>query len=174
MECEGGFSRVFAWGRQAARLPSFLRPLAPAAGQRFVTVTPVDYAAEGIVEIAFSDDVGDAETFCLAEPEPMTLAELYELVLSRVGGPEPGLKLPVEGRGPVGRSVELFAQVGASVTGALGRSKGPWTFLLQRGDHDTANAQRILSKVGVTCPRLATYFDALYEDYRRRQRRLKE
>jgi len=171
-ECDAGFSRVFPWGELAARLPSFVHPPAPAEGHRFVTISPVDYVAEGLVEIALSSELGESMTFCLADPASPTLAELFELVLDRVGGPSPGLRFPVEGKGAVGLGVNLVARLGASVTGALGKGSGSWGFLLQRGEHDVSNAQRVLEPAGITCPRLPTYFDALYEDYRRRRGRL--
>jgi thioester reductase-like protein len=172
MECDAGFSRIFAWADAVRRMPSFIHPLAPAAGERFVPVSPVDFVAAAIVEILLSDRVEQAETFCLADPEPLTLAELFDLVLDRAGGPAAGLRLAVDGRGAVGRGVQLFARVGAALNGALGRGAGPWAFLLQRGEHDLSNALRVLAGTDVSCPRLPTYFDALYEDYRRRHGRL--
>lgn len=171
MECEAGFGRVLALGLQASKLPSFLRPPAPAEGKRYVSISPVDFVAAGLVEITFNETVRPGDTFCLADPQPPTLAEIFELVLDRVGGPSPGLRLPVEGRGPVGRTVELLARTGAVVTNAFGRGPGPFTMLINRGDHDVSNAKRVLESVGITCPRFATYLDALVEDYRRRHGR---
>lgn len=172
MECDAGFSRIFAWADAVSRMPSFARPPVPASGQRFVSVSPVDYVAEAVVEILFKDAVEHAETFCLADPDPLTLAELFELVLNRAGGPAPGLRLSVDGKGAVGQGVQLVARVGAFFNGALGRGAGSWAFLLQRGEHDLSNALRVLEATEVSCPRLPTYFDALYEDYRRRRGRL--
>jgi hypothetical protein len=172
MECDAGFSRIFAWADAMARMPSFVRPPGPASGDRFVSVSPVDFVAEAIIEILFSDRVAGAETFCLADPDPLTLAELFDLVLDRAGGPSAGLRLNVDGRGAVGRGVQLVARVGAALNGALGRGAGPWAYVLQRGEHDLSNALRVLESTDVSCPRLPTYFDALYEDYRRRQGRL--
>lgn len=172
MECDSGFSRIFAWGDALSRMPSFVHPPGPASGQRFVSVSPVDFVAEAIVEILFNDTVERAETFCLADPDPLTLAELFDLVLDRAGGPAAGLRLSVDGKGAVGRGVQLVARVGAVLNGALGRGAGPWAFLLLRGEHDLSNTLRILESTEVSCPRLPTYFDALYEDYRRRRGRL--
>lgn len=171
MECDAGFGRVLAWGLRAARLPSFLRLPAPAPGRRFVVVSPVDYLAEGLVEIAFADDVAPAETFCVADPDPPTLAELYDLVLDRAGGPAIGLRVPVEGKGPVGLSIEALARAGATVTRAFGARPGFLPVLLRRGEHDTTNARRVLTRSGVTCPRFATYIDLLFADFLRRRGR---
>ncbi len=171
MECEAGFERVLAWGAAAAKLPSFLRPPGPAAGQRFLMVSPVDFVAQGLVELAFSEDARSGETFCLADPAPPTLAEVFELVLRRSGGPAPGLRLPVEGRGPIGWYVGLIARAGSTVGTTLGRGPGMLARLLRRGDHDTTNASRVLEPAGILCPAFETYFDALNEGFLRRHLR---
>jgi nucleoside-diphosphate-sugar epimerase len=171
MECDAGFGRVLAWGFRAAHLPSFVRLPAPAPGRRFVVVSPVDFLAEGLAEITFAGDVAPAETFCVADPDPPTLAELYETVLDRAGGPAIGLRIPVEGKGPIGLSIEALAQAGESLTRAFGADPGFLPALLRRGDHDTSNARRVLARAGVVCPRLATYLDVLYQDFLRRHGR---
>jgi thioester reductase-like protein len=169
MECDAGFSQALAWGARAARLPSFVHLPGPAAGRRYVVLSPVDFLAEGLVEIAFADDVAPGETFCVADPDPPTLAEVFDLVLDRAGGPRSGFRVPVDGTGAFGASIALVARAGATLSTAFGALPVPWSTLLRRGDHDTTNAQRVLSRAGVTCPRLATYLDVLFEDFHRRR-----
>lgn len=171
MECDAGFSKLFDWGVVASRLPSIFRLPVPAEGQRFVSISPVDYVARGIVEIAFNSEVNDGETFCLSDPNPPTVAELFELMIDRIGAPLPGLRLPVEGRGPIGWTVGLMARAGASMSKVIRKEPGPFAYFIQRGEHDTSNARRVLEPAGVTCPKLPTYLDALYEDYRQRHGR---
>ncbi len=89
-ECEAGVSRLFALVERLSRLPSFVHPPGPAQGQRFLTVSPVDFVAEGIAELAFSDEVRPGETYCLADPHPPTLAEFWETLLDRAGAPTSG------------------------------------------------------------------------------------
>jgi nucleoside-diphosphate-sugar epimerase len=171
MECDGTMAQLLAWAYRIRRLPGFVHVPIPAPGARFFSITPVDFLAAGMAELALNGGVEGGETFCLADPHSPSLAELFELLLDRVGAPAPGMRLAVEPRGPVGLTVATAARVGRWVRQATGREGGPWTYLLQRGEHDVTNAQRVLTAAGIACPRLPTYFDALYEDYCRRRER---
>jgi nucleoside-diphosphate-sugar epimerase len=171
IECRAGLSRLFSMVEKLALLPSFVHPLGPAHGERYLTVSPVDYVARGIVELCTSRTVLPGTCTCFADPEPPTLAEFWDTLLDRVGGPTAGVRIPVVDKGVTGWAVQSLARNSAWLSGLVGRGEGPWVFLLQRGEHDVTNARRLLGPVGVRCPKLATYLDALYEDYQRRKRR---
>jgi len=167
-ECDAGLGRLFAMGPTLRRLPAWAPVPGAAEGPRFVTVSPVDYVAAGIVVLACAEGIEPGEqgaTFCLADGTPPTLGELTDLLLDRVGGPEPLIRLPVDGKGPLGMAVEAAVRAGTALSKAVGRGPGPMAALLQRGEHDVQNAERVLEPFGVACPRLATYLDALYTDY---------
>ncbi len=166
--CNAGLTRLFGLSDRLSHLPSFIHPPGPAEGARYLTVSPIDYVADGIVELAFNEKVSPGKTYCLADPDPPTLAEFWETLLDRIGAPTSGVKLPVEDRGPVGTVVQTFLRNGARLLQTVGMKDGPWAYLLQRGEHDVSNARSTLEPEGVRCPRLATYIDALLENYRQR------
>ena len=167
-ECTAGLTRLFGLTNGLTHLPSFMHPPGPAEGARYLTVSPIDYVAEGIVELTFNEEVSAKSTFCLADPDPPTLSEFWETLLDRIGAPTSGVRLPIEEKGPVGLVVQRFVRNGARLLKTMGIKDGPWVYLLQRGDHDVSNARRTLEPAGVRCPRLVTYLDALLENYRHR------
>jgi hypothetical protein len=174
IECGAGLAKLFAAGPLLGWLPTFVPIPGLAEGPRFVNVSPVDYVAEGIVEIAASDLVrpgNEGATYCLADARPPTLAELWDLLLDRVGAGEAWLRIPVDGRGPLGRTLHVAGRLGTTVARLFDRTGGLPSALSQRGEHDVRNAVGLLEPVHIACPRLETYLDALYSDYLARRKR---
>jgi len=173
IDCDAGLGRLILLGQKLARLPSWARPPIPADGDRFLLVSPVDFLARALVEVLRSPLAKSGDTFCLADPEPPTIAELFELVLARSGAPEPGLRVPIDGKGALGLGVGIAARTVGRAASALRVGSGLSSFFELRGAHDTGNATRLLGPTGITCPRLGTYLDALISDYVGRDKRRK-
>ncbi len=77
----------------------------------------------------------------------------------------------MDGRGPVGSVLSSVASAGAKIASQAGLDPAPLSLFLRRGDHDTTNARALLEPMGISCPALATYLDALYSDYLERRKR---
>lgn len=168
IECDAGLSRLLALGPAIGRLPSWLPLPGAAEGPRYLTVSPIDYVAEALVLLALTERLspeGPAPTFCLADPTPPTLSELSDLLLDRVGGPEPAFRLPVDGRGALGRALSRAVRAAAFLDRRGTSAAAALAHQLRRVEYDTWNAVSALEPLGLTCPRLPTYFDALYGGY---------
>ena len=119
-----------------------------------LNVVPVDFVVEAMAALA-SDDASAGETVQLADPEPLTTEELFDIISRNLAGRESLLTLPA----PVVRTT-LNLPLNEKVTG-LPRVGVPYFFLKQT--YDTARATALLAPRGVRCPRFPDYVHALLD-----------
>jgi thioester reductase-like protein len=119
-----------------------------------LNVVPVDFVVEAMAALA-DDDAAAGETVQLADPEPLTTEELFDIISRNLSGRESLLTLPA----PVVRTT-LNLPLNEQVTG-LPRVAAPYFFLKQT--YDTARATALLAPRGVRCPRFPDYVPALLD-----------
>jgi thioester reductase-like protein len=117
-----------------------------------LNVVPVDFVVEAMAALA-SDDASAGETVQLADPDPLTTEELFDLISRDLAGRESLVTLPA----PVVRTT-LNLPLNEKVTG-LPRVGVPYFFLKQT--YDTARATALLAPRGLRCPRFPDYVRAL-------------
>ncbi|MFL6256424.1 MAG: SDR family oxidoreductase [Pyrinomonadaceae bacterium] len=119
-----------------------------------LNVIPVDFVVEAMAALA-SDDASAGATVQLADPEPLTTEELFDIISRNLSGRESLVTLPA----PVVRTT-LNLPLNEKVTG-LPRVGVPYFFLKQT--YDTARATALLAPRGLRCPRFPDYVPALIE-----------
>lgn len=119
-----------------------------------LNVVPVDFVVEAMAALA-SDDASAGETVQLADPEPLTTEELFDIISRNLAGRESLLTLPA----PVVRTT-LKLPLNEKVTG-LPRVGVPYFFLKQT--YDTARSTALLAPRGLRCPRFPDYVPALLD-----------
>jgi thioester reductase-like protein len=119
-----------------------------------LNVVPVDFVVEAMAALA-SDDASAGETVQLADPEPLTTEELFDVISRNLSGRESLVTLPA----PVVRTT-LNLPLNEKVTG-LPRVGVPYFFLKQT--YDTTRATALLAPRGVRCPRFPDYVPALID-----------
>lgn len=117
-----------------------------------LNVVPVDFVVEAMAALA-SDDASAGETLQIADPEPLTTEELFDIISRNLSGRESLVTLPA----PVVRTT-LNLPLNEKVTG-LPRVGVPYFFLKQT--YDTARATALLAPRGLRCPRFPDYVQAL-------------
>ena len=119
-----------------------------------LNVVPVDFVVEAMAALA-SDDASAGATVQLADPEPLTTEELFDLISRNLSGRESLLTLPA----PVVQAT-LNLPLNEKVTG-LPRVGVPYFFLKQT--YDTARANALLAPRGLRCPRFPDYVTNLLD-----------
>lgn len=119
-----------------------------------LNVVPVDFVVEAMAALAY-DDASAGETVQLADPEPLTTEELFDIISRSLAGRASLVTLPA----PVVRTT-LNIPLNEKVTG-LPRVGVPYFFLKQT--YDTARATALLAPRGVRCPRFPDYVPALLD-----------
>jgi thioester reductase-like protein len=151
----------------AGRLPVWLPLLAPDGPDRYVPVTPNDYAAAAALEIA-AEPSNAGRTFCLVDPRPPTVRELVDTLSEMLGRPLYRVPVGKLTRIPLLGPGRLLGS-GHAVTRRFGGSPISLYFLLLRNEYDTTNARAAMAGSGLECPRfedyLARYFDYFVEHY---------
>ncbi|HEX8190585.1 MAG TPA: SDR family oxidoreductase [Pyrinomonadaceae bacterium] len=119
-----------------------------------LNVVPVDFVVEAMAALA-SYDPAIGQTVQLADPEPLTTEELFDIISRNLSGRASLVTLPA----PVVRTT-LNLPLNEKVTG-LPRVGVPDFFLKQT--YDTARATALLAPRGVRCPRFPDYVPALID-----------
>jgi thioester reductase-like protein len=119
-----------------------------------LNVVPVDYVVEAMAALA-GDDRAAGETVQIADPEPLTTEELFDIISRNLAGRASLLTVPA----PLVRTT-LNIPLNERVTG-LPRVGVPYFFLKQT--YDTARASALLEPRGVRCPRFPDYVPALLD-----------
>ena len=119
-----------------------------------LNVVPVDFVVEAMAALA-ADDEAAGETVQLADPEPLTTEELFDIISRNLSGRESLVTLPA----PIVRTT-LNLPLNEKVTG-LPRVGVPYFFLKQT--YDTARSTALLAPRGVRCPRFPDYVPALID-----------
>jgi uncharacterized protein YbjT (DUF2867 family) len=115
---------------------------------------PVDFVVEAIVALA-KDERAVGATVQLADPDPLTTYDLFEIIARWVAGHGSRVTIPA----PLVRGT-LALPFSPPVTG-LPRRGAPYFFTDQT--YDTTHARRLLAPHGVRCPPFASYAKALVD-----------
>ena len=130
------------------KAPKLLRLINVGNADVKLNLVPIDFVVDGIAELAFDDDA-EGKTIALADPEPLTTRELFDVIAEKLSGsgsvivPPPSL---------VERS--LMLSISPPITG-LPHSGVPYFFLSQT--YDTAVADPLLAKHDIRCPNFRDY-----------------
>jgi nucleoside-diphosphate-sugar epimerase len=119
-----------------------------------LNVVPVDFVVEALAALATADEAAGT-TLQLADPNPLTTRELFDVIARHLAG-RPSL---VTAPGPLVQTT-LNLPLSEKVSG-LPRAGVPYFFLRQ--SYDTARAEALLKPRGVGCPRFPDYVQALLE-----------
>ena len=113
-----------------------------------LNLVPVDFVVDGIAALAF-DEKALGKTVALADPEPLTTKELFDVIAENLTGKHSVM-------GPPRVIVEKFLMLSASppVTG-LPHSAVPYFFVSQT--YDTSVADALLKEHRIACPNFRDY-----------------
>lgn len=147
---DGIYSLIFYLHRR----PNLLRLINVGNRDVRLNLVPVDFVAGAMAALS-----GDAEaigkTIALADPAPLTTAEIFDVLAMAFTGKQSGYMPPPH---LVRRFLESSLSPG--LTG-LPRSGVPYFYVPQR--YDTSIAARLLEKHGIRCPNFAEYAKNLVE-----------
>jgi len=136
----------------------------PGNGVAPLNVVPVDFVVRAAVQLA-EDPRAEGKTFHLVDPNPMSVARVYELIAERAHRRVPRLTLPARAAEVVLR-LPLLERLTRPQRAALG-------YINQLAWFTSSNTLELLEGTDIRCPRLSTYLDTLIayvrEDYARRQ-----
>ncbi len=113
-----------------------------------LNLVPVDFVVDGIAALAF-DEKALGKTIALADPEPLTTGELFDVIAEHLTGKRSAV-------GPPPAVVEKFlmSPISPPVTG-LPHSGVPYFFVSQA--YDTSVATGLLNEHQITCPNFRDY-----------------
>jgi nucleoside-diphosphate-sugar epimerase len=136
----------------------------PGNGIAPLNVVPVDFVVRAAVHLG-SDPRAKGRTFHLVDPNPMSVARVYELIAERANRRLPRLTFPARAAEAVLR-LPLLERVTRPQRAALG-------YINQLAWFTSANTLELLEGTDIHCPPLSTYLDTLIayvrDDYARRQ-----
>ena len=134
--------------------PSLLRVMNIGSHTVRLNLVPVDFVADAIAALAY-DKNAVGKTLALADPEPLTTAELFDVIAKDMTGRKSEF-------GPPARFAEWFlnTKVSPSITG-LPHHGVPYFFISQF--HDSEKASALLAPHGIACPRFADYVENLLD-----------
>ncbi len=115
---------------------------------------PVDFIADAFYAL-FEDDEAVGQTFHLADPEPLTYLEFFDLACRAMGKRKPSIKLPAGLMRPFGRLPGFEKMTGVP------REAFEHSFL--DAEFDMTNSTRLLSKHGISCPPVSSYIDVMVD-----------
>ncbi len=130
------------------KFPGLLRFINVGNKEVRLNLVPVDFVVEGIAALS-SDENSIGKTIALADPDPLTTAELFDLIAERLTKRRSIFTPPQS-------IVEKTLMLGFSppMTG-LPHHGVPYFFLSQT--YDTAEARELLTAHGIECPNFRDY-----------------
>ena len=134
--------------------PSGLRAVNVGNKRVRLNLVPVDFVTEAIA-ILSRDKKAEDRTVALADPSPLTTAEMFDLIAERLAGKRSFVHPPeklIE--------ISLSTPISPPLTG-LPRYGVPYFFLSQT--YDTAVADKLLEPYGIKCPDFADYVGNLID-----------
>jgi thioester reductase-like protein len=119
-----------------------------------LNMVPVDFVVESLAELS-TDRSAVGKTIALADPEPLTTAEIFDVIANDLTGRRSEFTLPP-------RLAEWFlnTRISPRITG-LPHHGVPYFFRSQT--YDTAIANELLSPHGLICPRFGDYVGNLLD-----------
>ena len=130
------------------KAPSFLRLINVGNAEVKLNLVPVDFVVEGIAALAF-DDEAEGKTIALADPDPLTTREIFDVLAEKLAGKRSVIAPP-----PALVERSLMLSISPPITG-LPHSGVPYFFLAQT--YDTTVAEPLLKKHGIACPSFRDY-----------------
>lgn len=119
-----------------------------------LNLVPVDFVVDSIAALA-QDNSAVGKTIALADPEPLTTAELFDAIAQDLTGRKSEFRLPA-------RLTEWFLNTGISpVLTGLPHFGVPYFFLSQT--YLTPVADKLLATHGVKCPAFSSYVGNLLD-----------
>jgi len=136
------------------KAPMLLRILNVGNSQVRLNLVPVDFVVEAIVALAH-DKKANGKTIALADPEPLSTAQLFDAIAVDLTGRKSEFGPPV-------KLAEWFlnTRISPSLTG-LPHNGVPYFFLSQT--YDTTVADKLLKPHGIACPNFTTYVTNLLD-----------
>ena len=136
------------------RAPTILRVLNVGNANVRLNLVPVDFVVEAIAALAH-DKLAAGKTIALADPEPLTTAELFDVIAKDMTGRKSEFSPPE-------RIAEWFlnTRISPAITG-LPHHGVPYFFFSQT--YDTTIAHELLDPHEIVCPRFADYVGNLLD-----------
>lgn len=130
------------------KAPALLRFVNVGNEEVRLNLVPVDFVVESIAQLSTDEDAA-GKTIALADPDPLTTAELFDLIAEIMTGKKSSY-------GPPPKLVQTFlaSPVSPPVSG-LPHSAVPYFFVSQT--YDTSIAESLLAPHGITCPNFRDY-----------------
>ena len=136
------------------RVPSLLRFVNVGNNRVKLNLVPVDFVVEAIAALA-RDDRATGKTVALADPNPLTTAELFDTISEALTGKKSVIKPPEKLV-----QTALMLPFSPSLSG-LPFPSVPYFFVPQT--YDTSIANELLSKHDVDCPNFKSYVKNLLQ-----------
>jgi nucleoside-diphosphate-sugar epimerase len=130
------------------KFPSLLRLINVGNRDVKLNLVPVDFVVEGIAALA-RDENAVGKTVALADPNPLTTAELFEAIVGTMTGKKAVVTPP-----PKLIEWSLMLSISPPITG-LPHSGVPYFFLSQT--YDTKVADELLAAHNIACPNFRSY-----------------
>jgi nucleoside-diphosphate-sugar epimerase len=136
------------------KAPALLRVFNVGNDDVRLNLVPVDFVVDGITALA-RDDAATGKTIALADPSPLTTAELFDAIAKEMTSRKSEFKLPK-------KLAEWFLNTGLSpvITG-LPHYAVPYFFIAQT--YGTGAGEKLLKPHGVNCPGFAGYVGNMIE-----------
>jgi nucleoside-diphosphate-sugar epimerase len=136
------------------RAPKLLRLVNVGNTRVRLNLVPVDFVVESMAALAFDENT-EGETLALADPAPLTTAELFDEIASKLSGKPSVITPPAQLV-----EVSLSTPISPPITG-LPLFGVPYFFLEQ--EYDTRESGNQLLQHGIRCPKFATYVGNLID-----------
>jgi thioester reductase-like protein len=136
------------------KAPTLLRVFNVGNGDVRLNLVPVDFVVEAIAALS-RDKNAVGKTVALADPAPLTTAELFDVIARDLSGRKSEFR-------PPSALTHWFLNTGISprLTG-LPNHAVPYFFISQT--YDTTEAKRLLKPHNITCPRFKSYVEPLLD-----------
>jgi thioester reductase-like protein len=158
----GKFDGPYFILRFMERLPSPGLFALPGGGKGTSNVVPVDFVIEALARLSASPESA-GKTYHLTDPDPLSPAAIARLFARALG--KSFLFFPV----PMGVAKAAFLPI----HGLIGMPLEALDYFSDPVRHDATVATRDLGALGLSCPRLADYTDALVRFYRAERDRVR-
>ena len=124
-------------------------------------VVPVDFIVDALVAAAH-DPEAVGETLHLVDPEPVTAAELNQILAREYAGREPKLRLPP-------KAVEMSLRSKTVRKAFSGVPREGIVYLNHPVHFDTRRASALLARSGLRCPRFEEYVGPMVDFFRQHE-----
>ena len=136
------------------KAPGLLRFLNVGNKKVRLNLVPVDFVVEAIATLS-TDETAGGKTIALADPKPLATADIFDALARELSGKDSVFPVP-----PAVTERTLMLPFSPAITG-LPHSGVPYFFLPQT--YNTAVADKLLARHGITCPRFNEYVPRLLE-----------